>query len=196
MRPVSDWNGQWFWDDTVEQVAGFEAQIAALESEGCEKVLSERVSSVALRKELETALDYVREGDTLIVTKLDRLARSVANLVEITRRLEKKGVSLRVLDMAMDTGTPQGRLMLHLLGSIAQFERELMLERQREGIAEAKAEGKYKGRVPTAQWQADQVMAMRNAGKKAEAIAADLGISRASVFRVIKAARVDSTASA
>jgi DNA invertase Pin-like site-specific DNA recombinase len=122
------------------------------------------------------------------VTKLDRLARSVANLVDITRRLEAKGVALRVLDMGLDTATPQGRLMLNVLGSIAQFERELMLERQREGIARAKAEGKYKGRVPTAQRQAARAIAMRQAGQKPEAIAKELGISRASVFRVLKTA--------
>lgn len=108
--------------------------------------------------------------------------------MDITRRLEAKGVALRVLDMGMDTGTPQGRLMLNMLGSIAQFERELMLERQREGIAKAKAEGKYKGRAPTAQRQADRVIAMRQDGQKPEAIAREVGISRASVFRVLKAA--------
>lgn len=97
-------------------------------------------------------------------------------------------MALRVLDMGLDTATPQGRLMLNVLGSIAQFERELMLERQREGIARAKAEGKYKGRVPTAQRQAARVMSMRQEGQKPEAIASELGISRASVFRVLKAA--------
>jgi DNA invertase Pin-like site-specific DNA recombinase len=174
---------------TVEQVAGFEAQIAALQSHGCdEKIFSERVSSVAPRKQLGQAVDYAREGDTLVVTKLDRLARSVANLVDITRQLETKGVALRVLDMGLDTATPQGRLMLNVLGSIAQFERELMLERQREGIARAKTEGKYKGRVPTAQRQAARTQAMRQEGHKPESIARELGISRASVFRVLKAA--------
>jgi DNA invertase Pin-like site-specific DNA recombinase len=174
---------------TVEQVAGFETQIAALRAHGCdEKIFAERVSSVAPRKQLEQALDYAREGDTLVVTKLDRLARSVANLVDITRRLEAKGVALRALDMGLDTATPQGRLMLNVLGSIAQFERELMLERQREGIARAKAEGKYKGRVPTAQRQAARIIAMRDSGEKPDAIAKELAISRASVFRVLKAA--------
>ena len=81
-----------------------------------------------------------------IGTKLDRLARSVAHLVEIGGRLEAKGIALKVLDQAIDTSAPSGRLMFNRLGSIAQFERELMLERQREGIARAKAEGKYKGR--------------------------------------------------
>jgi DNA invertase Pin-like site-specific DNA recombinase len=127
------------------------------------------VSSIGSREQLEAAIDFIREGDTLVVTRLDRLARSISNLVDIIRRLEAKGVALRVLDTNLDTATPTGRLMLNLLGSIAQFERELMLERQREGIARAKAEGKYKGRAPTAQRQADRVMALRSAGKKAEA---------------------------
>ena len=86
----------------------------------------------------------------LIVTKLDRLARSVADMVAITAALRKKGVGLRILAMNLDTSTPTGKLMVNLLGSIAEFERELMLERQREGIAKAKAEGKYAGRQPTA----------------------------------------------
>ena len=108
------------------------------------------MSSVAQRPQLEAALDYLRDGDVLVITKLDRLARSVADLVAIGERLEAKGVALKVLDQAIDTSTPTGRLMFNMLGSIAQFERELMLERQREGIARAKAAGKYKGRKPTA----------------------------------------------
>ena len=135
---------------TVDQEAGFQAQIKSLKATGCEKVFAEQVSSVAEREQLETALDYVREGDTLVVTKLDRLARSVSHLVAIGERLEAKGVALRVLDQAIDTSNSTGRLMFSMLGAIAQFERELMLERQREGIAKAKAEGKYRGRAPTA----------------------------------------------
>src|SRR3546814_6109684 len=92
----------------------------------------------------------MRGAYTLIVTKLDRLAHSVAYLVAITEALRDKGVGLRVLSLNLDTATPTGKLMLNLLGSIAEFERELMLERQREGIAKAKAEGKFKGRAPTA----------------------------------------------
>jgi DNA invertase Pin-like site-specific DNA recombinase len=92
------------------------------------------------------------------------LARSVAGLVDIGRRIEGKSASLRVLDMDLDTKTPMGRLMLNLIGSIAQCERELMLERQREGIPKAKAEGRYKGRKPTAQRQAQKVMALNAKG--------------------------------
>src|SRR5262249_46168919 len=125
---------------TVEQLAGLEAQLKRLRDVGCKKVFQERISSVAKRDQLAAALDYAREGDVLVVTKLDRLARSVADLVDIGQRIEGKGASLRILDMDLDTKTPTGRLMLNLIGSIAQFERELMLERQREGIAKAKSE--------------------------------------------------------
>ena len=122
---------------TIDQEAGFQAQLKALTAAGCEKVFSEQVSSVAQRPQLEAALDYLREGDALVVTKLDRLARSVAHLVAIGERLDSKGVTLKVLDQAIDTSTPTGRLMFNMLGSIAQFERELMLERQRpiEGVS-------------------------------------------------------------
>ncbi len=106
------------------------------------------MSSVAARPELEAALDFVREGDVFVVTKLDRLARSVANLLEIVARLERKGVTLRILNLGLDTSTPTGKLMLTVMGGVAEFERSMMLERQREGIAKAKGEGRYKGASP------------------------------------------------
>ena len=172
---------------TVDQLAGLEAQLRDLEAAGCEKIFQEQVSSVAAqRRELERALEFVREGDTLVVTRLDRLARSMAHLVEITGKLSGKGVALRVLNLNLDTGTPTGKLMLNLMGSIAEFERELMLERQREGIAKAKAEGKYKGRVPTARRKAAEVIRLKDEGKTADAIVAQLGISRSSVFRILR----------
>ncbi|CAN7573533.1 recombinase family protein [Neorhizobium sp. LjRoot104] len=172
---------------TADQKAGLEAQLRDLQAAGCNKIFREEISSVAnSRPELERALDYVREGDVLVVTKLDRLARSVADLMAITARLRDKGVELRILALNLDTSTPTGKLMLHLLGSIAEFERELMLERQKEGIAKAKAEGKYTGRAPTARRQADKVLALKRDGKTPAQIQAELGISRASYFRVVK----------
>lgn len=172
---------------TTDQKAGLEAQLRDLEAAGCAKTFQEEISSVATKRpELERCLDYVREGDTLIVTKLDRLARSVADLVAITERTKAKGVGLRILSINLDTGTPTGKLMVNLLGSIAEFERELMLERQREGIAKAKAEGKYKGRAPTARRKADDVMRLKAEGMTGDAIAARLGIGRASVFRILR----------
>lgn len=172
---------------TTDQKAGLAGQLRDLEAAGCQRIYREEISSVvAQRPQLEAALDYVRQGDTLIVTKLDRLARSVADLVAITARLNEKGVGLRILAMNLDTSTPTGKLMVNLLGSIAEFERELMLERQREGIAKAKAEGKYKGRAPTAQNKAEEIVRLRDAGKSVEEIMAATGAGRSSVFRILK----------
>ena len=129
-----------------------------------------------------------------MVTRLDRLARSVGHLAELVKRLERKKVSLRILGMGVDTGTPTGRLMVNLLGSIAQFEREVMLERQREGIARAKAEGKYRGRAPTARAQASAIIKLAAAGTTKARIAEELGIGVASVYRVLSAQRKSAAA--
>lgn len=170
----------------TEQEAGMGAQRRDLEAAGCNKVFSEQVSSVdrEARTELEAAIEFVREGDTLIVTKLDRLARSVPHLLELVERLKAKGATLRILAMDIDTGTPTGKLMLSVLGSVAAFEREIMLERQREGIAKAKAEGKYKGRKPTAQAKTDEVLKLLAEGVGATEVAKRTGMGRASVYRI------------
>src|SRR5690606_13852667 len=110
-------------------------QIEQLKKSGCEKIFSEQISARAERLELERALEFVREGDIFVVTKLDRLARSMRDLVRIVERLQTKNVPLRILDMNLDTSTPTGTLMLNVLGAVAEFERAIMLERQREGIA-------------------------------------------------------------
>lgn len=172
---------------TLEQTAGYEAQIRELEVAGCEKIFKEQVSSIAEREQLAAAFDFIREGDTLVVTKLDRLARSIGHLSEITRTLECKGANLSVLAMGLDTTNATGRLMLNVIGSVAQFEREMMLERQREGIAKAKAEGKYKGRAPTARAKADQARSLSSEGVGPTEIARRLGIGRASVYRILGA---------
>jgi len=173
---------------TTDQKAGLEAQERDLKAAGVERVYKEQTSATGPRKALAEAIDYARDGDTLVVTKLDRLARSVADLIEITKQLEARGASLRVLNLNLDTETPTGKLMLNLLGSIAQFERELMLERQREGIAKAKAEGKYKGRKPTARAKADEVKRLAEQGITREQIAKQLGIGVASVYRALSSA--------
>lgn len=173
---------------TADQVAGLEAQERDLRATGCKKVLSERVSSVAQREQLVAALDFVREGDFLVVCRLDRLCRSTGDLLNIIGTLERKGVALRILDFGgseVDTKSPSGRLIVTMFGAVAQFERELLLVRQKEGIARAKAEGKYRGRAPTARAKAAQVLQMRKLGNGASAIASELGISRASVYRVL-----------
>jgi DNA invertase Pin-like site-specific DNA recombinase len=178
---------------TTEQIAGLEAQDRELKAAGAERIFTEQVSSVAPRKGLEEAIDYAREG-VLCVTKLDRLARSVAHLCELVTRLQAKSVALRILNMNIDTGTPTGKLMLNLLGSIAEFERGVMLERQREGIAKAKSAGKYKGRAPLARAKTELVLQMVRAGKTRQAVAAELNISVRSVFRILRDHRVSEKA--
>src|ERR1700733_2973425 len=170
---------------TVEQVAGFEAQERDLRAAGVEKVFAEQVSSVASRAQLEAALDFIRAGDVLVVTKLDRLARSVADLCAIVKRIEAKNAALRILAIGLDTATSTGKLMLNVLASVAQFEREMMLERQREGIAKAKGEGKYKGRAPTARGKTTEARSLKAQGFGAPEIDKRLGIGRASVYRVL-----------
>ncbi|MEP4247678.1 recombinase family protein [Tateyamaria sp.] len=174
---------------TLDQKAGLEAQQRDLEAQGCDRIFVEQVSSVDVkeRQELARALDHIRSGDTLVVTKLDRLARSSQHLLEILEALTSKGAALRILNMGIDTGTPTGKLMLTIMGGVAEFEREIMLERQREGIAKAKAAGKYKGRKPTAQAKADDVKALVAEGVGATEIARRVGIGRASVYRIINA---------
>jgi DNA invertase Pin-like site-specific DNA recombinase len=172
---------------TLEQKAGLQAQIRDLKDAGCDdKIFKEQVSSVDHREQLEQALDYIRDNDTLVVTRLDRLARSVRDLCSITDTLKNKNAHLKILNMNLDTSTATGELMLNLLASIAQFERELMLERQREGIAKAKADGKYKGRAPTARNKSDDVMKLLEDGIGASEIARQLEISRSSVYRIVK----------
>ena len=171
---------------TTQQKYSLEAQIESLNVAGCEKIFSEQVSAVSSdRDEFEAALEFVREGDVLVVCKLDRFARSIRDLTKQIDRLQAKNVSLKILDIALDTSTSTGKLMLNLLGSIAEFERELLLERQAAGIAKAKAEGKFKGRKPTAREKQPEIQRMRTEGMKPDAIAAELGISRMSVYRYL-----------
>lgn len=176
---------------TLDQTAGLEAQQRDLEAAGCEKVFIEQVSSVDVGERLELArvLDMLRAGDVMVVTKLDRLARSMSHLMDLLKVIDGKGASLRILAMNLDTGTPTGRLMLNVLGSVAQFEREIMLERQREGIAKAKAAGKYKGRAPTAKAKTAQVAELAAQDVSLSEIARRLGIGKASVHRILKASK-------
>ncbi|GGC55855.1 integrase [Siccirubricoccus deserti] len=175
---------------TIEgQEAGLAAQVRDLNAVGCEKVFYEQVSSVAVqRPQLQGALEFVRAGDTLVVTKPDRLARSVVDLLGIVARLEARGVGLRILSLGgaeVDTSTATGRLTLTMLAAVAEFERALMLERQLEGIAKAKAEGKYRGRAPTARRQGAEVRRLHAQGVRPTEIGQKLGISRASVYRAL-----------
>jgi DNA invertase Pin-like site-specific DNA recombinase len=173
---------------TADQTAGLEAQERDLRAAGVEKIFSEQVSSVAQRAMLKACLEFLREGDVLVVTKPDRLARSTAALLAIEADLSKRRVGLVVLSMGgekLDTRNPTSKLMLTILAGVATWEREIMLERQREGIAKAKTEGKYKGRKPTVATQAMQIRMMHAAGERPANIARRLGVARSSVYRML-----------
>lgn len=171
---------------TTDQRAGLEDQIEDLNKAGCVRIFAEHVSAVERhRPELEAALDWLRSGDTFIVTKPDRLARSVTDLLGTVERLKAKGVTVRILSLNLTTGDPTSNLVLSLLGSISCWEREIMLERQRAGIAKAKAEGKYRGRAPTARAKAHEVRRLKAEGKTIPEIVRETGVSRASVYRAI-----------
>lgn len=157
-----------------------------LRAAGCEKLFAEKRSgkSVTDRQALHDAIEFAREGDTLLITRLDRIARSIVDLRGIIDRLGAKGVGFRCLQQgAIDTTTSDGKLLLNIMGSFAEFETDIRRERQMEGIAKAKAAGVYKGRKPSV--DVERVKAMRADGMGASAIAAELGIGRASVYRAL-----------
>ena len=163
-------------------------QLEALKAEGCEKVFAEKKSgrSAKDRIELANALEFVREGDTLIVTRLDRLARSVIDLHRTIERLTDKKVEFRCLNQSgVDTDSSTGKLMLSILGAVAQFENDIRKERQAEGIAKARAAGKYQGRKPKI--NPTRVKELHARGLGASAIAREMGIGRASVYRALAA---------
>jgi DNA invertase Pin-like site-specific DNA recombinase len=171
---------------TDDQVAGLSDQIAELERAGCQRIFHEQISSVSSRRpELTAAIDWLRQGDTFIVTKPDRLARNVSDLLRIISALKTKGVSVRILNMGVDTESPTGMLMLQMLAAVGQWERSEMLSRQKAGIRKAKMEGKYKGRIPTAMRQSDKVRNLHSSGMKVSEIVKSVNISRASVYRII-----------
>ena len=160
-------------------------QEAALKAAGCEVVRSEKVSGTSRegRSELGTLMEFLRNGDTLIVTRIDRLARSIRDLQNLVHDLKERGVTIKATEQPIDTGTAAGKAFLDMLGVFAEFETNLRKERQMEGIAKAKAEGRYKGRKPAI--DAEEVKALKDKGFGASAIAKELGIGRASVYRVL-----------
>jgi len=161
-------------------------QIDALNAAGCETIRQEKVSgtSVQGRDELNTLLEFMREGDELIVTRVDRLARSIRDLQNIVYDLNKKGVTISATEQPIDTKTSAGKCFLDMLGVFGEFETNLRKERQMEGIAKAKEKGVYKGRKPTVDVQ--KVKELRDTGLGASAIAKELRIGRASVYRALE----------
>lgn len=165
-----------------------EVQRDQLLAAGCTRIFEEKRSGLSQdgREQLALALDYVRDGDVLIVTRLDRLARSITDLRQIVDRLTAKDVGFRALQQGdLDTSTSNGRLMLNMLGAFAEFEADLRRERQREGIDKAKAKGIYKGRKPTV--PVDEVRKLKAEGVAPTEIAKRLNVGRASVYRALAA---------
>lgn len=183
---------------TFDQQYGLEDQIAQLTKAGCDRLFSEQVSATDMeaRTEWTVLMNCLKAGDVVTITKIDRAARNIADMVNITKALADKGASIRILDMNIDTTTATGTLMLNIFASVAQFERDQMLVRQRIGIEAAKAKDKtlplaersYKGAKPTARAKAASVLALLASGHSKEQIAKDLNIGVASVYRIIKAA--------
>lgn len=169
---------------TADQVAGLEAQERDLRAAGAERIYAERVSSIAQRAKLDECLRFVREGDVLMVSKPDRLARNTAELLSIEQGLTARGVGLVILSMGgerIDTRNPTSKLILIILAGVATWEREIMLERQREGIAKAKGEGRYLGRKQ----EIDTLAIWRRvlAGEGATSIARTLGRAKSSIYQ-------------
>ena len=158
-------------------------QEAALKAAGCEVVRSEKRSGTTTkgREELDTVLAFLRQGDTLMVTRIDRLARSVFDLEGIVKAITAKGAILRATEQPIDTSTSAGKAFLQMLGVFAEFETSIRKERQMEGIARAKVAGVYKGRKPTV--DTSEVKRLASEGLGATEIAKSLGIGRASVYR-------------
>ena len=161
-------------------------QEEALKRAGCEHVRTEKKSGTSRdgRAELQTLIDFLRTGDTHMVTRIDRLARSIGDLQDIVRMLKAKGVALKATDQPIDTSTAAGKAFLDMLGVFAEFETNLRKERQLEGIARAKAAGVYKGRP--SKIKTVDIIALKSQGLGATAIADRLGIGRASVYRVMQ----------
>jgi DNA invertase Pin-like site-specific DNA recombinase len=172
---------------TADQIAGLDAQARELKAAGCMKLFSEQASSVAQRPKLTECLAFLREGDTLVVTKPDRLARTTTELLRIEAELTQRGVGLVIQSMGLDTrngSNPTARLMLTILAGVATWEREIMLERQREGIAKAKSEGRFKGRPPSIDRAKVHELLTRMGPAEA---AKTLGVARSSIYRRMKA---------
>lgn len=163
-------------------------QEAALTAAGCSVVRSEKRSGTTMdeRDELATVLSFIREGDVLMVTRIDRLARSVQDLENIVSQLRERGAHLRATEQPIDTSTPAGVAFLQMLGVFAQFETALRKERQLEGIAKAKAKGVYKGRPATI--KAEVIQEALAAGESPAALAKRLGVARSTVYRLRDAA--------
>lgn len=160
-------------------------QVEALTKAGCETIRQEKVSGTSIqgRDELNTLLEFLREGDELVITRIDRLARSVRDLQNIVYELNERGITLSATEQPISTETSAGKCFLDMLSCFAEFEGNLRKERQLEGIQKAKERGVYKGRKPSV--DTEKVKALKESGMGASAIAKEMGIARASVYRAL-----------
>src|SRR5664279_3884406 len=178
---------------TTEQ--NMTAQLGLLHKAGCQEIFKEKLSgSNIARPELRKLLDYIRKGDTVTVTKLDRLARSTKDLLSIAEEIKKKGADFEVLNINLDTKSPTGQLMLTMLAqggaAIAEFEKGIMLQRQREGIDVAKEDGKYKGRKPIEETKLQQVQTLVEGGISVSKAVSEVGIGRRTYYKAIEEGRI------
>lgn len=162
-------------------------QLSKLNEHGVDRVYSEKISGKNTnRPELERLLEQLRSGDTIVITKIDRLARNMRDFQNIVHDLNERGVSLKIIDHNIDTTSSQGRLFLNMLGMFAEFERDMIKERQLEGIAHAKANGVYTGRKPTSDDKKKQVLELAATGMKKANIVRETGLGKTTVFKIIK----------
>lgn len=153
----------------------------------CDKIFQEKKSGrTDNREQLQQCLEYVRDGDIFVVTKLDRLGRSTRDLLNIVNRLDSKGVQFKVLDQNIDTGTPAGKLMFTMLGAIAEFENDLRRERQADGIALAKSRGVLLGRkAKLTDEQISEMRQKRESGVLIKSLMKEYGLSKSSIYRLM-----------
>ncbi|MET0118952.1 MAG: recombinase family protein [Sedimenticola sp.] len=165
-------------------------QVETLKKAGCHRVWEEKASGTTRqnRKELDSLLSFLREGDTLVVTRIDRLARSLKDLQDIIHDLKKHKIHFQATEQPIDTSTAAGKAFLDMLGVFAEFETNLRKERQLEGIARAKAAGKYKGKAPLSDQKKQKVISLFKRGMKQSEIIKEVGVGRTSVHNILKAA--------
>lgn len=172
-----------------------DAQEDALKAADCDQIFIDKASGkLASRPELDKALIAAREGDEFVITKLDRLGRSLKNLIDLSEQLRDRGVNLVVLDQAIDTSTPSGRMFFHILGAVAEFERALTAERTRDGLAAARARGRVGGRkqalkprqAALAQEMYDELGDDGKRKHTVQGIADELGVARTTIYRYLE----------
>ncbi|WP_237236705.1 recombinase family protein [Rothia nasimurium] len=176
---------------TQNQQESLIIQKKSLENFGCEKIYTDQISGAqSERPGLKAALAYARENDSIVVTRLDRLGRSTVDILRTVQELDSRGITIEALDTKLDTRTPAGRLVLSVLASMAEFERNLIVERTREGLAHARSQGRVGGRRPKLdKTQQQAVLAAIESGLSESQVAQSFGVSRSTITRIKRANR-------